>query len=162
MIEPRADRPNLGAIVPAPADAGMGLLPWSWARERLERSRNYWLSTVNPGGTPHAMPVWGAWLDDTLLFSTSTQSRKARNFARQPRCVATTEDASEAVIVEGRVDPFAETELMARFFAEYERKYDWRMDESLGPFWRLAPRKAFGFIEAGDAFGQSATRWPFV
>lgn len=151
----------MGAITPAPADEGEGLLPWSWARERLEQSHNYWVSTVNASGTPHAMPVWGLWLDDLFLFSTSTRSRKARNFARQPNCVITTEKADEAVIVEGTVEAFDEEALLARFLAAYQAKYAWKMDASFGPFWKLRPAKVFGFIEAGERFEATATRWRF-
>ena len=60
---PRAGRPHMpGYGVSGPAD-GTGLLPWSWAEERLSRSHDYVLATVRPDGHPHAMPVWGVWLD---------------------------------------------------------------------------------------------------
>ena len=41
-----------------PDDVG-GLLPWSWAEERLVSNRNYWVVTVDADHHPHAMPVWG-------------------------------------------------------------------------------------------------------
>jgi pyridoxamine 5'-phosphate oxidase-like protein len=52
------------------------MLPWTWARRRLVAAHNYWISTTRPDGRPHAMPVWGLWLDETFLFSTSRRSRK--------------------------------------------------------------------------------------
>ena len=85
MTAPRASRPHIPEYG---VDAGNeGLLPWSWAVERIERSRSYWLSTVRTDGRPHAMPVWAVWLDDALLFSTGAKSRKALNLARSPHCV---------------------------------------------------------------------------
>ena len=78
-----------------------GLLPWKWAEQRLRKSHNYWITTVKPDGSPHVMVVWGLWLDGAFLFSTGSQSRKARNLAQNPRCVVCTEAAEEAVIVEG-------------------------------------------------------------
>jgi hypothetical protein len=41
-----------------------GMLPWSFALERLVSSHDYWLATVWPDGGPHIMPVWGAWFRD--------------------------------------------------------------------------------------------------
>ena len=78
-----------------------GLLPWKWAEQRLRKSHNYWITTVKPDGSPHTMVVWGLWMDGAFLFSTGRQSRKARNLAKNPRCVVCTEHAEEAVVVEG-------------------------------------------------------------
>ena len=86
----------------AAADQGNGLLPWSWAAERLTRAQNYWVSSIRPNsGSPHAMPVWGMWDDSELWFTSGVQSRKARNLMADPRCVVTTEDAVNPVIIEG-------------------------------------------------------------
>ena len=81
--------PGYGIVGP---DDGVGLLPWAWAEERLTTSRNFWLSTRWPDGRPHVMPVWAIWNEGALWFSSSKQSRKARNLAADPRCVLTTED----------------------------------------------------------------------
>jgi len=35
--------PGYGTLEP---EEGTGLLPWSWAVERLTSSRNYWLATT--------------------------------------------------------------------------------------------------------------------
>src|SRR6266487_1604299 len=82
--EPSAARPHMPGYGLLPADKGSGLLPWSWALERLRNSRNYWLTTVWPDGRPHVMPVWAVWLDGpkqegTLWFSSGLRSRKIRN-----------------------------------------------------------------------------------
>src|SRR4051794_40830493 len=78
-----------------------GLLPWSWAEERLEASHNYWIVTASPDGRPHAMPVWGVWTGGALYFATSRASRKGRNLAANPRLVVHLESGDEAVILEG-------------------------------------------------------------
>ena len=78
-----------------------GLLPWSWAEQRLKKSHNYWITTVKPDGSPHTMVVWGLWQDGRFLFSTGSKSRKARNLAENSNCIVCTEHAHEAVIVEG-------------------------------------------------------------
>ena len=46
-----------------------GLLPWKWAQDRLVKSRQYWIATTRPDGSPHVMPVWGLWLDSVFYFS---------------------------------------------------------------------------------------------
>lgn len=62
-----------------PADEGTGLLPWSWAQQRLSSSVNYWLASVWPDGRPHVMAVWGVWDGLLLWFSSGGRSRKTRN-----------------------------------------------------------------------------------
>jgi hypothetical protein len=39
------------------AEAERGLLPWSWAVERLIAATRYWVATVDEDGAPHLMPV---------------------------------------------------------------------------------------------------------
>ena len=65
MSEPRSGRPHMPGYGILGPDGGTGLLPWSWAEERLRDSRNYWLATVRPDGRPHVMPVWAVWDDFT-------------------------------------------------------------------------------------------------
>lgn len=149
----------------APAEGGKGLLPWSWARERLEWTRNYPLTTVGLNGRPHVAPVWGIWLDDAFYFSTAPTSRKARNFAANPDAIITADDPRNTVIVEGRIGELADAELNARMVAAYNEKYAWDLEPG-EPFYVLQPRRVFGFIENSDApgtgdFSATATRWTF-
>lgn len=144
----------------APSEAG--LLPWSWAVERLTNSRNYWIATVHPAGRPHVMPVWAVWIEDTLLFSMGLESRRVRNLAANPHCTATVESGSEAVIVEGTVTRGVEGESLRAFLAAYRAKYDWDLDAAqIEGIFVLHPRVVFGFIEAAAHFSTSATRWTF-
>src|SRR5580704_16843130 len=102
LPKPKTSRP----VAPgygSPEDS-KGLLPWTWAEQRLKKSHNYWITTVKPDGSPHTMVVWGLWQDGRLLFSTGSKSRKARNLEGNANCVVCTEDAHEAVIVEGTVE----------------------------------------------------------
>lgn len=64
-----------------PPEEGTGLLPWSWAVERLARSHDYWVATTRSVGPPSVTPVWGVWLDDGLWFSSSSDvsSRNSPN-----------------------------------------------------------------------------------
>jgi hypothetical protein len=159
--DPRASRPHMPEYGLAPDDAGEGLLPWSWAVERLERNRNYWLATVRADGRPHAMPVWAVWLDGALLFSTAAGSRKARNLVHTRHCVITTEHADEAVIVEALAERVHEPARLSRLRPVYEAKYGagYPPDSAI---YALQPATVFAFIERADAFPKTATRWSFA
>lgn len=159
-MQPTASRPHMPGYALLPADQGRGLLPWSWGVERLVRSRNYWVSTVAPPGRPHCMPVWGIWHDDTLWFSTGTDSRKARNLAANPACVVTTESAEEAVIVEGRAERLPVADAPATLAADYAAKYGMGYPDDSDVF-AVRPVRAFGLIESAEEFTGSATRWEF-
>ena len=147
-----------------PAEEGTGILPWSWAVERLNRSHDFWLATTWPDGRPHVMPVWGVWLDGAVWFSSSLAARKARNLAADDRCVLTTDNALEPVIVEGRAERVAEIERIRRFAAAVNAKYktgygvDFFADEANG-CWLVRPTWAFALMESD--FSGSPTRWRF-
>jgi hypothetical protein len=157
--EPHASRPNMPGYGIVAEDAGEGLLPWAWARERLVAARNYFLATTRPDGGPHVMPVWGLWLDDTFQFSTGRASRKAKNLAANPRCVVCPEGGEEAVVVEGIVSELSEKATWGRFFAAYEAKYGMDVSSMGEPLFLLRPRTVFGQIET--TYTKSATRWRF-
>ena len=50
------------------------------------------------------MIIWGVWFEDNFWFSTGSASRKARNLAANPKCVIGSDDAAQAVILEGSVE----------------------------------------------------------
>jgi len=137
-----------------------GLLPWSWANQRLRKAHTYWLATTRPGGRPHAMPVWCVWTEGKLFFSTGRRSRKARNLARRAQCVVCIERDRESVIVEGVARRMRDSALTRRAAAAYERKY--RSPIPSGePIFAIEPRLVFGFIEHMEDFPRTATRWKF-
>ena len=160
---PRSSRPHAkGYGFPKGAK---GLLPWSWAEQRLKKSHNYWITTVKPVGSPHTMVVWGLWQDGRFLFSTGSQSRKARNLAKNPRCIVCTEDAHEAIIVEG-VAEIADVETRRKLIPVYQRKYDWDLssmkDDMLSmkePVFAVKPKVVFALWE--KYFQTKSTRWQF-
>ncbi len=157
--EPKASRPHLPGYGLVSANEGEGLLPWSWAEERLVESRNYWVATCRPDGRPHLMAVWGVWLGAALWFSTGSDSVKARNLARDPRCSISTERGDEAVVVEGVVERITSPARLTTVYETYKTKYGWSMEGE--PFYMLRPRVVFGFIEHVDQFASTATRWEF-
>lgn len=146
-----------------------GLLPWSWAEQRLKKSHNYWITTITPSASqqsaPHTMVVWGLWQDTRFLFSTGGQSRKARNLAANPNCVVCTELAHEAVIIEG-VAELADVAARRKMIPAYERKYKFDLskmkDDILSmkePVYSVRPQVVFGLWE--KHFQSKSTRWQF-
>lgn len=149
-------------------EGSKGLLPWSWAEQRLKKSHNYWISTVKTDGShvaPHIMVVWGLWQDGRFLFSTGSKSRKARNLAENSNCVVCTEHAHEAVIVEGTAE-IADVAARRKFLPAYERKYKFDMkgmkNDILAmkePVFAVRPCVVFGLWE--KHFQGKSTRWKF-
>jgi hypothetical protein len=170
---PKSSRPHMpGYGLPT---GNKGLLPWSWAEQRLKKSHNYWITTVKPDGSPHnvsphtvsphSMVVWGLWQDGRFLFSTGSKSRKARNLAHNTNCVVGTEHAHEAVIVEGTAG-IADVPARRKFLLKYERKYKFDMStmkqdilSMKEPVFAVSPRVVFGLWE--KHFVEKSTRWTF-
>ena len=163
MREPKASRPHWPDALEAPSDATTGLKPWSWALERLEKSHNYWIATSRPDGTPHLMLVWGIWWQDAFWFSTGAQTRKSKNIAANPRCVIGTDQADEAIILEGIAYKITDRAIWKELVQIYNRKYGGDVGpllETSGSYvFRVEPRVAFGQDEHADNFAQAMTRW---
>ena len=98
-------------------------------------------------------------------FSTGRHSRKAKNLAANPHCTLCTEDAAEAVILEGSVEKEENVGQIRRFIKLYEKKYRWplgEMDDLIAlrdPVLYLRPAVGFGLWE--KKFATTATRWVF-
>jgi Pyridoxamine 5'-phosphate oxidase len=106
------------------------------------------------------MVVWGVWLQDSFWFSTGASSRKACNLAVNPRCSIGTDNAAEAVILEGKVESIdARHSEFEEFANAYQKKYAWDVREMAQPVYRFQPSVGFGFFE--KKFDQTATRWVF-
>ncbi|MBI3973374.1 MAG: pyridoxamine 5'-phosphate oxidase family protein [Chloroflexi bacterium] len=153
--EPAASRPDI------PKGYGIsesveGMLPWRWAEERLERAQNYWVVTARPNGRPHAVPVWGAWVEGCFYFDGG--GRKASNMAANPAMVVHLESGAEVVIVEGVYDQGAKPgpDLFVRIQDAYAGKYDYRPDIP-GQMYTVRPRT----VLAWHNLPKDATRWRF-
>lgn len=163
-VEPVASRPWMPGYGTLAAEQGSGLLPWSWAEQRLRESHDYWLATVWPDGRPHVMPVWGMWLDQSLWFSSSRGSRKTRNLLADPRCAVTTDRAAEPVTVEGVAQLVVDRDRLAEVLAAENAKYgtDYGielLEPDVNASFRIAPVCAFGL--AASDFTGSPTKWAF-
>jgi nitroimidazol reductase NimA-like FMN-containing flavoprotein (pyridoxamine 5'-phosphate oxidase superfamily) len=142
-----------------PADE-RGLEPWEWAEKILREAHNYWLATARSDGRPHVMPVWAVWWGGAIWLSTGGESRKARNLGMRPECSIGAEHGAGAVIVEGEAERMVAAAAPPEVARTYQEKYGGGYPED-SPVFRIEPRVAFGFCEATERFGETATRWLF-
>jgi hypothetical protein len=142
------------------------LLPWEHARQRLEEAIVYWVGTTRPNGRPHVTPIWGVWVDETLYFDGSPETRRGRNLAANPAVaihVSRGDDGKDIVILEGEAHQIfgPGRELAEKLVAAYSAKY---ASESYAPaldtwdqggLYRVTPR----LVLAWTTFHRNATRW---
>ncbi len=141
-----------------------GMLTWDWVDEKMGKSRNYWVCTTRPDGRPHAVPVWGVWLDNTLYFSSGTTSVKAKNLAQNPNVVVHLESGDETLIIEGTIAVLDYTDARKpAIFKDYAEKYTFNPaendDAEKGIWYQLVPTKIMTWLESD--FLDSVAYWVF-
>ncbi len=149
--------PDYGAKQPG---EGTGLLPWSWAQERLFSSRYYWVSTVGPGRRPHTSPVWAVWHGGRVVFSCGPRSVKARNLGADPHCTVATDDARSPGVAEGVADRVTGRDAIEAVLVEMVAKYEYPMSLDFllaNALFAVRPVKVLGLVE--DDFTGPPTRW---
>lgn len=159
---PKTDRPYVpGYGVPKSLK---GTLPWSWARERLERAMVYWLATSGTDNAPHLNPIWGAWVNDRWYVEGGS-TRWKRNLRENPQLAIHVESGEELVIVEGRGREMAAAEVdlakeaVLSGYAKYNAVgYEAQASNwTGGGLWVLEPVRAF----AWSSFPVDMTRYTF-
>jgi hypothetical protein len=166
---------------------GLAALDWDMVRTRLEEGfgqapgsggpdrHTCWLATINKDGSPHVTGVGALWVDGAFWFETGEGTRKARNVARDPRCVLSVATHTFDLVVEGEATRVVEPVTVAAMARQWsDGGWPARVDESgvaltadysapsAGPppwhVYRIAPRSATALatVEPGGA-----TRWRF-
>jgi len=162
---PMTDRPEMEGYGIQPIGSGESLIPWVEVSQKLAQARNYWLSTTRPDGRPHAMPVWGVWLDEAFYFGTGADTVKARNLVHNPAAVVHLESGDDVVILEGTAVPVTDKSLLTHIYVNiYGPKYGMDMsahaEDDAGPTFALQPTLAFAWLESD--FPNTATRYRFA
>jgi general stress protein 26 len=169
-----AEKEPTAELDPRFGDEGATATPWSDARELLETSKVYWISTVRPDGRPHVTSIAAVWLDGALHFTTGESERKAKNLRTNTQVVITTGcnvlDGLD-VVVEGQAALVTDEAKLRRLAEAYTGKYGqlfgfqvrdgalWAEgSDDPGRTFEVRARKAFGFGK-GELFSQ--TRWLF-
>jgi len=136
-----------------------GLLSWTHVEQRMTAAHNYWVCTTRPNAHPHAMPVWGVWIDAKFYFGTDSTSRKARNLVEQPAITLHLESGDDVLIVEGAAAKFNDPRLLSTLNDAYHAKYGLRMTDAPGDLviYAVTPLKVFAWSEKN--FPANATRW---
>ncbi|MEA2703982.1 MAG: hypothetical protein QOD63_1927 [Actinomycetota bacterium] len=137
-----------------------GMLEWSYVSQRLAAASFYWVATTGADGLPHAVPYFGAYVDDVLYFETGPTTRGGRNLRTNPAVAVHLHSGEEVVIIEGT----ARTAVPgAKLFADlqdaYRPKYDGYFPMSAENLFAVLPTVVFAW-DLGD-FPASMTRWQF-
>ncbi|MBC8161491.1 MAG: pyridoxamine 5'-phosphate oxidase family protein [Roseiflexaceae bacterium] len=169
MQRPIVDRPVLPADYGVPESLEQ-LLPWSHVTERLERAMIYWVGTVRPNGRPHSSPIWGVWLDETLFFDGSPETRRGKNMSANPAVSIHIESGGagkDVVVLEGdalqvrgsTLDPAFKRRLADQYAAKYLADcYQPEPDQwDAGGLYRLQLHT----VIAWTTFNIDPTRWRF-
>ena len=157
-------RPNLGASGPLAYDSDM--LSWDYVDSRMRDSVNYWIASTGSDGRPHAVPVWGAWLQDVFYFVGT--GRKVRNLRVNPHAVVHLESGDDVVLIEGSFEEISlpSQELLRQVDEEFVRKYKtYRPSEHLNDRTKSSfpPDGLFAVLPqlviAWSGMASDATRW---
>lgn len=145
------------------------VLPWSWARERLETAGLYWVTTASASGFPHSRPVWGAWSENSFWFS--SQNRAGGHIAENNQVSVHLNQADVALVVEGVAERVRDEDGINVLVAAYAEKYSWptsaeagnikRPEGTTAAVFRVNPVSVYGWpLEPFEGW-QSTTRWDF-
>jgi nitroimidazol reductase NimA-like FMN-containing flavoprotein (pyridoxamine 5'-phosphate oxidase superfamily) len=122
---------------------GYGAPPLEWERviESLDKTRDldavdaagrYWLATTRPDGRPHVMPVGIVWGDGRFYLVAGAGTQKAKNLARDPRCVVTVAAPRTDVVAEGEARIIRDEKELERIATLFS---DWGPEVRDGAFW---------------------------
>lgn len=106
------------------------------ARERLERDRVGWLTTVTPEGQPQTFPIWFVWDGDEVLVYSDRRAKRNGNVRANPRVSLHLNDdgsGGDLVVLEGEAS-IDETAPEPEANAAYRAKYGDAVRDSFGTF----------------------------
>jgi hypothetical protein len=162
-VEPTRERPESPPRSYGVPRRGGTFVAWDHVIGRLRSAEAYWLTTVTPGGRPHAVPIWGVMVGDDLYLETGApETRKNRNLEGNRHILVHLDGVNDAVIVRGEaVMIVPPRELGSALAAAFHTKYSGYDPEPGG--WdgggliRVAPSTLLAW---GDM--PTATRWRWV
>ena len=159
---PQAARPHIpGYGIP---DVTEGMLSWAEVRGAFTTAPRYWIATTDRDGAPHLIQQWGAFIDACLYFEGGSETRWARNLAREPRIGVSVEADGLAIMLEGRVERLTpDTALADAIIASYRTKpYGYIPDpKNWDGDGLVAVRPARVFAWRYENFTTTATRFAF-
>lgn len=169
--------PSASSPIPAPnsttarfpAEYGQGkavtseLRSWDEVSSLIAAAANYWLATTTDDGRPHLRPVDGVFVEMTLAFGGSPQTRWVRNLQQRPEVSVSLPDDDQAVILEGRVELVTDADrpisaaVQAANVVKYPQYFSGDDAPDFQPFWALRPDRVYAWSLSD--FPKRATRF---
>lgn len=151
--------------------------PWSAVEKKLAAEAGEeiicYLGTVAPDGTRYAAGIWPVWLDGDFWFASNLGSKKARNFAVDPRATLSMRLPTFDVTFRGVVSPVTDADEL-NCAAERFRKDGWPVEvqgdaftapfaaQTAGPSpWHLFRFRYLTVVALQRADPGGAMRWRF-
>jgi general stress protein 26 len=160
ILKPKPERPNIPATYGFTPTTPHIPQEWGSIEERLRVSRTYWICSVSPNGFPHALPVWGVWLDQRLYFVTKRESKKGRNLHTNPKVAIHLESGDDVVAFQGYVVEVTDDQQLAQIATAYSTKYQGdQIYPELEVVFELKPHAALTWLEQN--YHETATRRRF-
>lgn len=78
-----------------------------------------WLTTINPDGIPHVMPVGVQSVAGTWYFTSGPETRKSRNLVRDARCSVSVATEPFDLVLEGTAERVVDGDELATVAAKY-------------------------------------------
>jgi nitroimidazol reductase NimA-like FMN-containing flavoprotein (pyridoxamine 5'-phosphate oxidase superfamily) len=116
-------------------------LEWDRVIESLDKTLNldavdaagrYWLATTRPDGRAHVMPVGIVWDGGRFYMAAGAGTQKARNLARDPRCVVTVAAPKTDVVAQCEAKIIRNDDELKRIAALFG---DWGPEVRDGALW---------------------------
>lgn len=108
---------------------------------RLQTEQNLWLATVRPGGSPHLVPIWFAWVAGKIYLCTGADSVKVRNLMQNPHVSIALEDGNQPIVIEGLAKPIGT--VPKPVIEAFKKKFDWNIstDDEYNQVVEIEPRR---------------------
>jgi nitroimidazol reductase NimA-like FMN-containing flavoprotein (pyridoxamine 5'-phosphate oxidase superfamily) len=134
-----------------------------------DSASHYWIATTRPDGRPHLMAVGLVWHDGRFYMAAGAGTQKAKNLARDPRCMVSIAATGLDISVEGRARIVRDEDELERIRELYS---DWGPEVRDGAFWHEFSAPSAGpppwdvyeitpttFYAVATAEPNGATRW---
>jgi hypothetical protein len=139
-----------------------GMLDWADVAATLAGAPLFWVSTVGPGGGPHLIPIWGAWVDDAGYIEGGDDTRWARNLTEGGgRVHLGVDHEGTQVMVRGQaVQIDVSADLQQAVADVYDAKYPYRPTGHR--FTRVTPNQVLAWnTNTVEAFASTPTQFDF-
>jgi nitroimidazol reductase NimA-like FMN-containing flavoprotein (pyridoxamine 5'-phosphate oxidase superfamily) len=80
-----------------------------------------WLTTINPDGSPHVMPLGVVQHGGSWYFTSGPATRKSRNLSREPRCVVSVATDPFDLVIEGTAERVTDPDELSAVAEAYAR-----------------------------------------